>query len=242
MADIESNEDIEVENLTVKFRKSFTCLQTFANNWIGKIQDRCLKDEQHMASFYVWCRYTISIRTFHQICEPQYLPDIYIIARSCVEYDASLNGIMADSKLAKEYLEFPDRARAYYAKVLERLGDSYGLAKLEPDLKRIFGNDWRKEAKTKWCETSKLVEQYGGKDQRRLYAWWSHFTHGSALAMEMLIRTTPTQYRLDTVVATVYGSYVLLTDDFLNFAWGRIATQDSDSCKSEFQAVLKAWI
>lgn len=196
-----------------------------------------------MASFYVWCRYTISIRTFHQICEPQYLPDIYVIARSCVEYDAFLKGIIADPGLAKDYLEFPDRAMAYYGKVLERLGDRSGLAKLEPKLKSIFGENWRSESKIKWCSnTSDLIEQYGGSEQRRLYAWWSHFAHGSAVSMEMLMRTAPSQDRLDKVVTTVYTAYVLSTDEFLSFAWGPVATPDSNNCKREFQAVLKAGI
>ena len=208
---------------------------------MGKIQDRCLGDDQRKASFYVWCRYTISIHTFHQICEPHYLPDIYVIARSCVEYDAYLKGIIADSKLAKDYLEFPHKARAYYAKMLERLGGySSELAKLEPDLEKVFGNNWRKEASMKWCETSKLVEKYGGPDQRHLYYWWSHFTHGSTLAMEMLMCTAPSQDRLDAVVTAVYCLYVLSTKEFLCFAWGPIVTPDSDSCKRAFQAIAEA--
>jgi hypothetical protein len=190
---------------------------------MGKIQDRCLGDDQRKASFYVWCRYTISIRTFHQIYEPQYLPDIYVIARSCVEYDAFLKGIIADPGLAKDYLEFPRKAKAYYARLLERLGGySSELAKLEPDLEKNLGKDWRTKARegVKWCNTSQLIEQYGERVERRLYAWWSHFAHGSAVSMDFLMCTTPSQYRLDTTVAAVYGSYVLSTEEFLSFAWG----------------------
>jgi hypothetical protein len=233
-----------VENFTAKFKRSFTLLQPFLDNWMGKIQEKCLGEDQRKASFYIWARYTMSIRTFHQICEPHYLPDIYVIARSCVEYDAFLNGFIADPRLAKDYLEFPDNARAYYGKVLERLGDSSRLAQLESDLEKNLGKDWRTKARDgmKWCNTSQLVEQYGGPAQRCLYACWSHFTHGSAIALEMLMRTVPSQDRLDTAVANVYGSYVLSTIDFLTFAWGRIVTQDSDSCKKEFQVVMEAWV
>lgn len=227
---------------TVMFKRSFTHLQTFLDNWMGRIQAKCLGDDQRKASFYIWARYTMSIRTFHQICDPQNIPDIYVIARSCVEYDAYLKGVIADSELAKDYLEFSDNARAYYGMVLEKLGDNSQLAKLEPDLKRVFGNNWRKEARIKWCNTSKLVEQYGGPAQRCLYAWWSHYTHGSALAMEKLMCTAPSQHHLDTAVVNVYGSYVPSTDDFLSFAWGRIVTPDSESCKREFQAVTEAWV
>ena len=239
----ESHKDSGVENFTIKFKRSFTYLQTFLDNWMDKIQDQCLRDDQHKASFYIWCRYTMSIRTFHRICEPHFLPDVYVIGRSCIEYDAYLKGVIAESELAEHYLEFPDRARAYYGKVLESLGDTSRLAELEQGLKTVFGDGWRKEARITWCNTSELIEKYGGSEQRRIYAWWSHFVHGSAAALEMLQRIAPTQDRLDTAVVTVYSSYVLSTSDFLDFAWGQIVTPDKDSCENEFvHSVMAAWI
>jgi len=237
-----------VDSITAKFKRSYICLQKFLDNWTEKIQDRCLGDDQLKASFYIWARYTISIRTLHQICDPQYIPDIYVIARSCLECYASLMGVMADAGLAKDYLEFPDRARAYYGKVLEDLGLSSELAKLEPDLRKAFGDNWRKiKRRIHWAQEqggiSKLVEQYGGSEDRCFYAWWSHFTHGSASALEALQRTSPTQEPLDTVINVVYSRYMLSTSDFLDFAWGPVLTSDSESCKSEFvHSVTKAWI
>ncbi len=230
-------------NFTTKFQQSYICLQKFLDNWTEKIQDRCLGDDQRKASFYIWARYTISIHTLHRICEPCYIPDIYVIARSCLEYDAYLKGIIEDPELADRYLEFPDRAKAYYAKMLERLGYSSNLAKLEPELKKVFGDDWRDEASMSWCNASNLLEQYGEREGRRLYALWSHFTHGSAVALQVLQRTVPTQDQLDTLVFAVYGAYCPSTSDFLDFAWGLVVTADSESCKSEFvRSVMKTWI
>lgn len=238
-----------MDSITAKFKQSYSNLITFINKWTGKIQDRCLIDEQRKASFYVWIRYTISIGTLHQICDPHYIPDIYIIGRSCLEYSASLRGVMADAGLAKAYLEFPDRARAYYGKVLENLGLSSELAKLEPVLQKALGDDWRKKKRMNWLQgqkdlnISKLVEQYGGTNERLLYAWWSHFTHGSAVSVEILQRTTPTQDQLDKIVETVYGAYGLSTSDFLDFAWGSVITDDSQNCKDEFTYnVMAAYI
>lgn len=236
-----------MENFTTKFQQSYICLQKFLDNWTEKIQDRCLGDDQRKASFYIWARYTMSIRTFHRICEPRYIPDIYVIARSCLECDASLMGVMADAGLAKAYLEFPERARAYYGTVLENLGLSSELAKLEPDLKKSFGDNWRKKRRIHWAQKqggiSKLVEQYGGSELRCYYAQLSHFTHGSALALEVLQGTSPTRDQLDSAVLIVYGAYVPLTSDFLDFAWGLVVTADSESCKSEFvHSVMRTWI
>lgn len=69
------------------------------------------------------------------------MPDIYVIARSCLEYSASFKAVSMHPQLAKAYLEYPDRAKAYYGKVLEDLGERSALSKVEPDLKRILGDD-----------------------------------------------------------------------------------------------------
>lgn len=231
-----------MKDLTYKFNQSYAYLQKFLDNWTEKIQERCIGNEQRKASFYVWSRYTISIHTFHQICDPHYIPDIYVIARSCLEYEAALKGIIADPELAKSYLEFPNRAKAYYCKKLEELDYSDELAKLEPDLKKVFGDNWRRKASPKWSVISNLINDYLGPDERRLYAFWSHFTHGSAVALNWLQNTIPTQNQLETPVTFVYGAYCLSTSDFLDFVWGSIVTHDSDSCKNEFiYKVMAAW-
>lgn len=231
-----------MQDLTAKFQQSFTCLQKFLENWTEKIQERCIGDEHRKASFYVWARYTMSINTFHRIYDPHYIPDLYAIARSCLEYEASLKGIITEPELAKSYLEFPNRAKAYYGKILEELDYNDKLAKLEPDLKKIFGDNWRREARMQWSVISKLVKTYLGRDERRLYAYWSHFTHGSAVALNVLQQTIPTQKLLYDIVSAVYGAYILSTSDFLDFAWGSVVTTDSDNCKNEFiYKVMAAW-
>ena len=230
---------------TAKFKRSYDPLMSFLDKWTGKIQDRCLPEEQSKACFYIWCRYTMSIRVLYKICEPQYIPDIYVIARSCLEYSASFKAVSVEPELAKAYVEYPDTARAYYGKVLEGLGDHSALAKLEPQLKGIFGDDWRAKAKFSWCHPtniSTLVNTYGGPDVRRLYALWSHFTHGSALSLEILQKMLPTQDALDKVIVAVYAQYVLITRDLIDLAWGVIVTYDSENCKREFNAIAVAGI
>jgi hypothetical protein len=225
-----------VESITVKFHRSYAQLLAFLDKWTDQIQEQCAGDYQRKASFYLWARYTISIRTLYQICDPHYIPDVYVIGRSCLEYDASLKGVMADRALAERYLQYPDKAMAYYATVLEKLGVRSELARLEPRLRKVLGDDWRSSAKAgrQWCNTSQLIEQYGGSEERRLYAWWSHFAHGSAVSVEVLQQTTPTQERLDSIIAFVWPAYGLSTCDFLDFAWGPVVTPASQNCKNEF--------
>ena len=232
-----------MDSITAKFQRSYVCLQKFLNTWTGEIQDRCLVDEQRKASFYVWVRYTISIRTLHQISDPHYIPDIYIIGRSCLEYHASLMGVMADPQLATKYLEFPDRSRAYIAKVLARLGYTTWLAKEEPYLRKIFGDDWRKEARPTWHNISNLIENYLGPEERFLYWWGSQFTHGTSLSIENLQRTKPTLALFDKIIKVVFLAYGQSTRDFLDFAWGPVITDDSQNCKDEFRLnVMAAFI
>ena len=229
----------ELHNQTVKFNRSFIELSQFLDKWIDNVKSQAIQDYNRRAAWFVWGRYTLSMRTIHRICNPCFIPDIWIIARSCLEHEATLRGIMDDPNIAKDYLNFMDKAKAYYAWLLEQLGHSDRLAHLEPDLIKIFGEDWRSEKATTWSKTSELVEKYGGKDCRRCYALWSHFTHCSVVASQMLEHTVPSQMTLDKAIDVVYGGYVLVTKDFLDFIWGPIVTTESDICKNDFVNVMR---
>jgi len=232
----------QLNNQTEKFKQSFIGLGKFLDEWIDKVKSQAIQDDIRRAAWLVWGRYSISIRTVHEICNPYFLPDIWLIARSCLEHEATLRGIMDDPKVAKDFINFTDKAKAYYAWLLEKLGYSDQLAHLEPDLIKTFGENWRNEKATTWSKASELVERYGGEDSRRCYALWSHFTHCSVVASQMLEYTVPSQTSLDNTIASVYGGYVLVTQDFLDFIWGPIVTTESDKCKKDFLNVMRKWI
>jgi hypothetical protein len=232
----------ELHNQTAKFNQSFLLLSKFLDEWIDRVKSQAIQDDIRKAAWFVWGRYILSIRTIHKICNPYFLPDIWLIARSCLEHEATLRGIMGDPKIAKDYLNFMNKAKAYYAWLLEKLGLSDQLADLEPDLIKTFGKNWRNEKAATWSKASELVEKYGGEASRRCYALFSHFTHCSVVASQMLEHTTPSQARLDNIIASVYGGYILVTSDFLDFIWGPIVTTDSKRCKKDFLNVMRKWI
>ena len=118
----------QLHNQTAKFKQSFVALAKFLDEWIDKVKNQAIQNDIRRAAWLVWGRYCISIRTLHQICNPYFLPDIWLIARSCLEHEATLRGIMDDPKIAKDYLNFLDKAKAYYAWLLEQLGHSDRLA------------------------------------------------------------------------------------------------------------------
>jgi hypothetical protein len=232
----------ELHNQTAKFNQSFLFLSKFLDEWIDKIKSQAIQDDIRRAAWLVWGRYTLSIRSIHKICNPYFLPDIWLIARSCLEHEATLRGIMDDPEIAKDYLNFMYKAKAYYAWLLEKLGLSGQLALLEPDLIKTFGANWRDQKAATWSKASELVEKYGGEDSRRCYAMWSHFTHCSVVASYFLENNAPTVSSLDNTIAIVYGGYVLVTSDFLDFIWGPIVTTESDGCKNDFLNVMRKWI
>lgn len=232
----------QLHNQTAKFNQSFTDLSKFFDKWANKIKNQAIQDDIRRAAWLVWGRYSISIRTLHKICNPYFLPDIWLIARSCLENEATLRGIMDDAKIAKDYLNFMNRAKAYYAWLLERLGYSDKFKTIEPEMIKLFGANWRKEKASTWSRSSELVENYGGKEERCLYAFFSHFSHCSVVASHFLENTAPTISSLDTAIAIVYGGYVLVTKDFLDLIWGPIVTTESDRCKSDFLNVMRKGI
>jgi hypothetical protein len=232
----------ELHNRTAKFNQSFLKLSKFFDKWVDRIKSQAIQNDVRRATWLVSGRYFISIRTLHEICDPYFLPDIWLIARSCLEYEATLRGIMEDPKIAKDYLNFADKAKAYYVCLLEKLGHKEQVARLEPGLVKTFGKDWRKEKATTWSKTSELIEKYGGEANRRCYALWSHFSHCSVVASQMLEYTPPSQTRLDDTIMAVYGGYMDVTKDFIDFVWGPIITDESDRCKKDFLNVMRGYI
>lgn len=232
----------ELHNQTKKFNQSFILLSKFLDEWVDRVKSQAIQDDIHRAAWFVWGRYTLSIRSIHKICRPYFLPDIWLIARSCLEHEATLRGIIDDPEIAKDYLNFLDKAKAYYAWLLKKLGLSDQLANLEPDLIKTFGKNWQNAKATTWSKASESVETYGGDASRCCYALWSHFTHCSVVASQMLEYTAPSKARLDNTIASVYGGYVLVTSDFLDFIWGPIVTTESDRCKNDFVNVMRKWI
>ena len=232
----------ELHNQVEKFKKSFIRLSRFLDQWVDKIKSQAIPDDIRRAAWLVWGRYSITIRTLNKICDPCFLPDIWLIGRSCLEYEATLKGIIDDPNIANDYLAFPDKAKAYYAWLLERMGHIDKLAHLETELISRFGENWRNNKAITWSRTSDLVEKYGGSASRCCYALWSHFTHCSVVASNFLENTAPSLDSLDTTIIVIYGGYVETTHDFLEFVWGPIVTIDSDKCKNDFLDVMRNWI
>lgn len=231
----------QVHNQTAKFNQSFLLLSKFLDNWVDKVKSQAVQDEIRRAAWFVWGRYTLSIRSVHKICSPYFLPDIWLIGRSCLEHEATLRGIIADLEIARDYLNFMDKAKAYYACLVEKLGLRDRLTHLEPQLIATLGENWRDQKATTWSKASDLVERYGGPACRCCYALWSHFTHCSVVASQMLEHTVPSEISLDNTIESIYGGYVLVTTDFLDFIWGPIVTRESDRCKNDFLNVMRKW-
>lgn len=227
-----------LDGATERFLRSAPYLLRFLKDWGDKLWDRCAGDGQRKAGFLIWSRYTMSIRTLQRLCDPCLMPDIYLIGRACMEFDASLKAVLKDPDQARRYIEYEDKAAAHFGKLLQQSGQATALAQMEPRLRRVFGPDWLKKASTKWANTTEIIAAYGDPDAKIGYAWWSHFAHGSVVAMEFLHGIMPTQRKLDEAIGSIYSSYTLSTSEFLESVWGQIVTIDSDRCKKEFNVVM----
>lgn len=230
----------QMAGATDNFKKSFPLLVKFLGCWTNKIKSQCSDDAQRRAAWHIWGRYSLSVHTVYKICEAAYLPDLWLIGRSCLEHDAALQGVMASEKLAGDFLEFESKAKAYLGKIYGRLNSSANLQAIESAMTSIAGEQWRDHAAFKWCDISKVVEQHGGPQKRLLYASWSHFTHCSVLASLILDHIGPTQRNLDMTIGIIYVGYTRATYKFLDFIWGKIITLDSEQCKTAFRNVMTA--
>ena len=73
-----------------RFKKSYAVLQSFYERWLVRLGERCEGHDQRQAAYYVWARYSMSIRTLDAILDPHLIPDLSVICRGCLEFDVSL--------------------------------------------------------------------------------------------------------------------------------------------------------
>jgi len=224
------------------FKNSYGVLVPFLNAWTDKIRERCKSDDQKRAGFYIWGRYSLSMPTLERIAEPRFAPDIYIIARSCLEYFACLRAVITTPALTRDFWAFMDKSKVYYACRLEELGCTEELAELEPGLEEAFGDEWRKKGASKWCVVSDMIKTHGGPDERLLYALLSNLTHCSVIAPSVLERSTPADVNLPQILSGVYGGYLIATKEFLDFIWGSVWTSDGEECRKHFVNVMESWV
>ena len=230
-----------------KFLGSYSKLDGFLSKWFTDLDKKCSRnsDKQIKASYYIWARYSIAIRSFRHLCEPQFLPDLYVIARCCIEYDASLLAVMEDQEAATSYLEFEKHAKANYLKKFGNTIDKNEKKIYENNLASLGVKNLEDYKWTKWCVKqggySGLIEKYEGIGATRLYFFLSGFAHSSVMAVKILQNTANPHKSLLMVVELVYSCYLIGTKPFLDKALGPIITSDSEKCKGEFDEVIHSF-
>jgi hypothetical protein len=231
-----------------KFLDSYSKLEGFLSKWITDLDKKCNmnSDNPIKASYYIWARYSIAIRSFRYLCEPQFFPDLCVIARCCIEYDASLSAVLKDQDAATNYLEFEKHAKANYLKKFGNIIDKNKKKIYENDLASLGVKNLEDYKWTKWCAKqggySGLIEKYETKDAKRLYSLLSELVHGSVMAVKFLQNTANPNKNLLMVVELVYSGYLIGTQSFLDKALGPIITSDSEQCKREFDEVIHSFI
>jgi hypothetical protein len=212
-------------------------LESFLQEWAQPLDQQCRNhaDIQVKAAYYIWVRYTMSVRTVAHLSEPQFIPDLFVIARCCVEFNASLNAVLSDVSIAEQYLEFEKSALCSHARYLAKHGHTEEVSEI---LKQMGVTDPTKHKSKKWCKQgyTMLVKDYAPK-AIDLYARLSDFVHGSVVALLFMARQQPTPTWVRKAYVTTSLGYVLSTKTFLDRAWGTIITNESKRCKDDFLGV-----
>jgi len=233
-----------MENI-LRFKCSYAVLKNFFEKWLPCITDRCNGNDQRKAAFYVWARYSMSMGTIDAILDPHLIPDLFVICRSCLEFDVALEAVIKDKETAHDYLEFDKHAKARYLKILSKQGDIERMLMRSEQFEKMFGENPEDFRQSSWC-TKKggitgLMQLLGRKAGLRVYNMLSHFAHGSILAMQMLDgKIKDPEKMLVTLVDTTYTSYLDSSRAFVWFAWEPLTTPEGEECKSDFVKVISA--
>jgi hypothetical protein len=230
-----------------RFKKSYAVLQTFYERWLVRLGERCQGHDQRQAAYCVWARYSMSMRTLDAILDPHLIPDLSVICRGCLEFDVSLEAIIKDDNVARDYLEFDKHAKARYLKILSKQGDIDRLLMRREQFDETFGEDPDDFRRNSWCAKHQgitgLIQKLDRPLDLRLYNMLSHFAHGSIWAMQILDRSTSDPDKtLATMIENVYTSYLDSSRSFVRFAWEPLTTPKGEQCKSDFLEVETAHV
>ena len=231
-------------NTLAKFASSSSQLMCFLNNWIETIDRKCegSSDSPIKARYYIWARYTMSIRTLKHLCKTEFFPDMCVIARSCLEFSASLKAVLSDASAADDYVEFEKHAKSDYLRLVEGTAGNQKVAQLTESLNELSVDNPDDYRWNKWCSKqggyAKLIEQHLGHDARRLYFFFSDFAHGSIGAVKILQNSLPSTDWLKRLIEAVYSDYLCSTKSFIDKVLGPIIPNDSQKCKNEFNEVI----
>lgn len=230
---------------TAGSKQSHAVLHKFYERWLVRIGERCQGHDQRQAAYYVWARYSMSIRTLDAIHDPHLIPDVSLICRACLEFDVALEAVIKDESTARDYLEFDKHATARYLRILSKQGDIDRLLRRREQFDEAFGEDPDDYRRTSWCAKQQgitgLMRTLGRTNEIRLYNMLSHFAHGSIWAMQTLDRKITDPERISTtMVESAYISYLGSSRAFISFIWEPITTPEGESCKSDFTDILSA--
>ncbi len=152
-----------------KFFKSEQKLQGFFRQWSNPLDDRCKNnnDNKVKASYFVWARYSMSIGTLRHLCNPKFVPDLFVIARSCLEFGVSLEALVSDEQLAKDYLDFEKHIKSKWFKQVQSEGNIRKSIIFRQKLSELEVKNPDKYNWDKWCVhaggITGLIKKYRGR-------------------------------------------------------------------------------
>lgn len=230
-----------------RFRQSYAVLQTFYERWLVLIGERCQGHDQRQAAYYVWARYSMSMRTLNAMLDPRLIPDLSVICRGCLEFDVSLEAIIKDENVARDYLEFDKHAKARYLKILSKQGDIDRLLMRREQFNETYGEDPDDFGRNSWCAKYQgitgLIQKLERPADLRVYNMLSHFAHGSIWAMQILDgNITDPDKTLATMIESAYTSYLDSSHSFFWFVWEPLTTPEGEQCKNDFLEVVTAHV
>ena len=225
-----------------RFKQSYAVLQKFYEAWLARIGKRCQGHDQRHAAYYVWVRYSMSMRTLDAILDPALIPDLCVICRGCLEFDVTLEAVIKDANTARDYLEFDKHAKAHYLRLLSKQGDIDRLLTRRDQFDETFGEDPEDFRQTSWCAKqggiTGLMRTLNRTIDLRLYNIFSHFAHGSIWAMQTLDgNITDPANTLARTIDGAYARYLGSSREFISFIWEPLMTPEGEQCKNDFLEV-----
>jgi len=178
----------------------------------------------------------MSIRTLVHLCRPEFIQDMFVIARCCLEYKAALKAVLSEPAIAKQYLDFEKRALVSYKKYLESKDQTEKAAEVCEMLQKMEVEDPSASKSKGWCKGGygKLIKEYGESAESTMYELLCDFAHGSIVSLRFLQKQPPSASTGLKMYEIMCCGYVAQVKEFLEMA---CITSENQRCEKAFSQV-----
>ncbi len=220
-------------------------IDAFVSRWVKDLWPYCKTNNQKQACWYLWIRYSLSLRSLRHLAAANDICGCYTIARCCIEYDVAISAIAKKPELGDDYMGYEVHAKSRHLQSMRHHEPSWKIDELEKYMASQFGPDFARSKKPNWHGGfPTLCVVAGCEDVLSMYHILCQFVHGTVTGMKALntLGMMGEQHSGTTLMnlLTIHTlSFLQITRRVLDVLFP-LWTQVKDDCEKELKSLAES--